>query len=303
MGNPEFAIPTIKAIRKSDNNLIAIVSNPPKPMKRGRLLYSTPVGEYAKKNDIRLLEPESLNSINFKKILKGLKPDIFILVAFKIIPKELINIPIHGAINLHASLLPKYRGAAPIQWALMNGDTETGISIFQIKQKVDTGDIISQKGVKIFDNDNMWTLGMRLCEIGAIMIVNSIKMISNKTVKYRRQNSDIATAAPKITREMTLIDWQWENVKIHNWVRGLSPIPGMSTTYDDKRLRIFKTSILEGRKTQPGVVIKADGMDLIVSTGEGFIKLIDVQIEGRKRMHVSEFLNGSSIEVGDLLGR
>ena len=198
MGNPEFAIPTIKAIQKSDNNLIAIVSNPPKPMKRGKLLHSTPVGEYAKKNDIRLLEPESLNSINFERTLRGLKPDIFVLVAFKIIPKELINIPTHGAINLHASLLPKYRGAAPIQWALINGDTETGISIFQIKQKVDTGDIISQKRVKIFDKDNMWTLGMRLCELGAVMIVSSIKMICNKTVKYQRQNSDIATLAPKL---------------------------------------------------------------------------------------------------------
>ena len=303
MGNPEFAIPTIKAIQKSDNNLIAIVSNPPKPMRRGNLLYSTPVGEYAKKNEIRLLEPKSLNSINFKRILKRLKPDIFVLVAFKIIPKELINIPIHGAINLHASLLPKYRGAAPIQWALMNGDTVTGISIFQIKQKVDTGDIISQKRVQIFDQDNMWTLGMRLCEIGATMIVNSIKMICNKTVKYKMQNSDIATLAPKITKEMTLIDWKWENVKIHNWVRGLSPVPGMSTIFDYKQLRIFKTSILKGKETQPGVILKANGKDLIVSTGKGLIRLIDVQIEGKKRMHVSEFLNGSRMKVGDILGR
>ena len=155
MGNPNFAIPALEAIHRSNHDLIAVVSNPPKPMGRGRSLHSTSVGKFAKQNDVKLIEPISLISKDLKVQLKKLKPDIFVVVAYKILPNELIEIPVHGAINLHASLLPKYRGAGPIQWALMNGDKNTGVSIFQIKQKVDTGDILLQKRVKIHEDDNL----------------------------------------------------------------------------------------------------------------------------------------------------
>ena len=202
MGNPNFAIPALKAIHRSNHDLIAVVSNPPKPMGRGRSLHSTSVGEFAKKNDVKLIEPLSLISKDLKVQLKKLKPDIFVVVAYKILPDKLIEIPVHGAINLHASLLPKYRGAGPIQWALMNGDKNTGVSIFQIKQKVDTGDILLQKRVKIHEGDNMLSLGMRLCETGANMLLETMKSIEEGKALPVKQNPKAATKAPKITKNI-----------------------------------------------------------------------------------------------------
>ena len=302
MGNPNFAIPALEAIHKSKHDLIAVVSNPPKPMGRGRSLKSTSVGEFAKLNDIKLIEPTSLLSKDLKYQLKELKPDIFVIVAYKILPNELIDIPIHGAINLHASLLPKYRGAGPIQWALMNGDKNTGVSIFQIKQKVDTGDILFQKRIKIFDEDNMLSLGMRLCETGAMMIIKTMNSIEEGKIQPIKQNPDMVTKAPKITKKMTVIDWSWPAHKIHNWVRGLSPNPGMSSTLNSKKIRIFKTAIASGEAGTPGSIVELTKKNLSVRTGEGALSLLEIQIEGKKRMLVDEFLKGAKLEIGDKFG-
>ena len=302
MGNPNFAIPALEAIHKSKHDLIAVVSNPPKPMGRGRSLKSTSVGEFAKLNDIKLIEPTSLLSKDLKYQLKELKPDIFVIVAYKILPNELIDIPLHGAINLHASLLPKYRGAGPIQWALMNGDKNTGVSIFQIKQKVDTGDILFQKRIKIFDEDNMLSLGMRLCETGAMMIIKTMNSIEEGKIQSIKQNPDMATKAPKITKKMTVIDWSWPAHKIHNWVRGLSPNPGMSSTLNSKKIRIFKTAIASGEAGTPGSIVELTKKNLSVRTGEGALSLLEIQIEGKKRMLVDEFLKGAKLEIGDKFG-
>ena len=182
MGNPNFAIPALEVVHRSEHDLIAVVSNPPKPMGRGRSLQSTPVGNFARLNGIDLIEPISLRSDRLIDQLKELKPDLFVIVAYKILPNALINIPTYGAINLHASLLPKYRGAGPIQWALMNGDEDTGVTIFQIKQKVDTGDILFQKKIKINEDDNMLTLGMRLCETGANMIIQTMNEYNSRAI-------------------------------------------------------------------------------------------------------------------------
>lgn len=302
MGNPNFAIPALEAIHKSKHDLIAVVSNPPKPMGRGRSLKSTSVGEFAKLNDIKLIEPTSLLSKDLKYQLKELKPDIFVIVAYKILPNELIDIPLHGAINLHASLLPKYRGAGPIQWALMNGDKNTGVSIFQIKQKVDTGDILFQKKIKIFDEDNMLSLGMRLCETGAMMIIKTMNSIEEGKIHPIKQNPDMATKAPKITKKMTVIDWSWPAHKIHNWVRGLSPNPGMSSTLNSKKIRIFKTATASGKAGTPGSIVELTKKNLSVRTGEGALSLLEIQIEGKKRMLVDEFLKGAKLEIGDKFG-
>ena len=302
MGNPNFAIPALKAIHRSNHDLIAVVSNPPKPMGRGRSLHSTSVGEFAKKNDIKLIEPLSLISKNLNYQLKKLKPDIFVVVAYKILPNELIEIPVHGAINLHASVLPKYRGAGPIQWALMNGDKNTGVSIFQIKQKVDTGDILLQKRVQIHEDDNMLSLGMRLCETGAIMLLETMKSIEEGKVLPIKQNPKVATKAPKITKNMTVIDWSWPSNKIHNWVRGLSPNPGMSSTLNSKKIRIFKTAIVDRKAGLPGSIVELTKTNLSISTGEGVLSLLEVQIEGKRRMPIDEFLKGAKLGIGDKLG-
>ena len=303
MGNPDFAIPTLEAIIQSNHELIGVVSNPPKHMGRGRTLSSTPVGKFSKNNNLTLLEPQNLESFELKNDLIDLKPDIFVVVAYKILPKDIINIPKYGSLNLHASLLPKYRGAGPIQWALMNGDKTTGVTIFQIKPKVDTGDILMQKEVDIIEDDNMLSLGKRLCMLGANMIIDVLNNIEiNNRVIGLSQNSKLATPAPKIRKDMTIINWNWKSQKIHNWIRGLSPYPGMSTIYDGKRLRIFKTSFQSSVIMDPGTIIEAQNDRLLIATGGGVLRIYELQIEGKKRMHVSDFLRGNKIKIGERLG-
>ncbi|MFL2982941.1 MAG: methionyl-tRNA formyltransferase [Candidatus Neomarinimicrobiota bacterium] len=304
MGNPNFAIPTLKAINQSKHELIAVVANSPKKMGRGRNHSYTPVGQFSKDNGIKLLEPDSLSTDEFKNSLYALKPDIFIVVAYKILPKKIIQIPFHGAINLHASLLPKYRGAGPIQWALMNGDEETGVTIFQIRSRVDTGDILLQKEIKICKEDDMLSLGTRLCNHGATMIIKILDDIdSGMPLKPIKQDSSLATSAPKINKEMTYVQWEWPSKKIHNWVRGLSPYPGMSTLYKGKRLSIYKTFTIDEDSMRPGSVISARDNQLIVSTGKGALGILELQLEGKKKMKINDFLRGVDIQSGEFLGK
>ena len=303
MGNPSFAIPTLKAIIQSEHELIAVVSNPPKRIGRGRSLSHTPVGKFSQDNKIPLIESQNLRSNELKNELHLLRPDVFIVVAFKILPNSIIDIPKYGSLNLHASLLPKYRGAGPIQWALMNGDKKTGVTIFQIKPKVDTGDILLQKEVDILNDDNMLSLGNRLCEYGAHMMIEVLNNIeADGKVNGIRQDPKLATPAPKIRKNMTEIDWKWTSRKIHNWVRGLTPFPGMSTNYKGKRLRVFDTSIQPGVNLSPGTIIEAEGNRLIIATVDGALRIHELQIEGKKRMNADDFLRGNKMQSGDLLG-
>ena len=303
MGNPDFAIPTLKLLQRSRHEILAVVSNKPKRMGRGKTLKYTPVGKYAKENNIRLLEPSKLNEKVFINELKKMKADIFIVVAYRILPNEIIKIPIHGAVNLHVSLLPKYRGAAPIQWALMNGDKETGVTIFQISEKVDTGDILAQETFPILADDNMLTLGKRLCSLGANMLVNTIDNIENGSIKKVKQTKKIATFAPKITKEMLHIDWSWPRIKIHNWVRGLSPYPSMYTTYNGKILKVFKTFVQNGPECKPGVVFKINKDSILVGTGDGLLGLLEIQLESKKKLFISDFLKGNPIEKNSVFGK
>jgi methionyl-tRNA formyltransferase len=303
MGNPQFALPTLTALLSSKHDVVGIVSNPPKPMGRGRKLKSTAIGQFAKENDLNLFQSSTLKSDELHNQLSGLNPDIFVVVAFQILPKSLINLPKFGALNLHASLLPKYRGAGPIQWSLMNGDKISGITVFQIMPSVDTGDILLQEKMDIFPNDNMLTLGTRLSTIGANLVVNALDGIEAGSLQPIIQNNNDATKAPKITKEMTIINWSWAAEKIHNWVRGLSPHPGMSTTLKGKRIRIFNTRVVdEGVILGDGIVFKADSEEIFVDTGEHLLAFSEIQLEGKKRMSVSNFMKGNNIQMGDKLG-
>ncbi len=303
MGNPQFALPTLTALLSSKHDVVGIVSNPPKPMGRGRKLKSTAIGQFAKENDLNLFQSSTLKSDELHNQLSELNPDVFVVVAFQILPKSLINLPKFGALNLHASLLPKYRGAGPIQWSLMNGDKISGITVFQIMPSVDTGDILLQEKMDIFPNDNMLTLGTRLSTIGANLVVNALDGIEAGSLQPIIQNNNDATHAPKITKEMTIINWSWAAEKIHNWVRGLSPHPGMSTTLKGKRMRIFNTRVVdEGVILGDGIVFKADSEEIFVDTGEHLLAFSEIQLEGKKRMSVSNFMKGNNIQMGDKLG-
>ena len=303
MGNPQFALPTLTALLSSQHDVVGIVSNPLKPMGRGRKLKSTAIGQFAKENDLNLLQSSTLKSDELHNQLSVLNPDVFVVVAFQILPKSLIDLPKFGALNLHASLLPKYRGAGPIQWSLMNGDKTSGITVFQIMPSVDTGDILLQEKMDIFPYDNMLTLGMRLSTIGANLVVNALDGIEAGSLQPIIQNNNDATKAPKITKEMTIINWSWAADKIHNWVRGLSPHPGMSTTWKGKRMRIFNTRVVdEGVILGDGIVFKADSEEIFVDTGEHLLAFSEIQLEGKKRMSVSDFMKGNNIQMGDKLG-
>lgn len=301
MGNPQFAVPVLQKIIDSKHHLLAVVSNPPKKMGRGNLSKYTPIGDFSRKKGLPLIHPETLGSSLFQDKIKALKPDLFIVVAYKILPSSLINIPKFGALNLHASLLPKYRGAGPIQWALMNGDKTTGITIFQIKPKLDTGDILFQKEYQISESDNMYSLGMRLCNKGSKYIVKIIDEIYEGKIRAVPQDSNKATSAPKITKEMTKINWSWSAQKIHNWVRGLSPFPGMVTKYKKKNLRILRTELYPGLATNIGKIYLINKKELIISTGDGLLSLLEVQLEGKKRMDIQNFLNGNLLDQDERL--
>ncbi len=226
MGTPDFAIPSLKAIYQSKYDLIAVVTTPDKERGRGQKVTFTPVKQFAVENNIPVYQPEKLKGNDeFVNQMKELQPDLFVVVAFRILPKEIFEIPKYGSFNLHASLLPKYRGAAPIQWAIIKGETETGLTTFKLAEKVDTGNIYLQVKVPIHPEDNFGTLHDRLSELGADVIMQTISLIESGNYQLLPQDDSLASPAPKITKEICKIDWNKPAEEIHNLVRGLSPYP------------------------------------------------------------------------------
>jgi methionyl-tRNA formyltransferase len=300
MGNPRFSIDPLKTIIKSGHEIRAIISNPPKRMGRKKTPQYTDVGQFAIDNNIRLIELGSFNDEDTYEEIVSLKVDIFIVVAFRILPQRYIDIPKFGAVNIHASMLPIYRGAAPIQWALMNGDKNTGISIFQIEKKVDTGNIIYQDKIDISNEDNFETLSKRLSTLGSKSLLKALRDIELGNAKFLKQDNSKSTKAPKIKREMLQIDWSWSGNKINNWIRGLSPWPGMYTLYNKKKLKIFKVRLVRTTNVEKaGIIHSVSSVAIEVNSGDGLVSILELQQEGKKRLTIEEFLKGSDIKVGD----
>ena len=300
MGNPEFALPSIQKITKSKHEIKAIISNPPKPMGRKKVLNYTAVGNYSLSNNIELIELDSFNNDHIFEKLVSLNVDIFVVAAFRILPELYISIPDFGSINLHASILPKYRGAAPIQWALMNGEKTTGVSIFQIEKKVDTGKIITQKKINIDKNDNYALLSKKLSYIGAEALVEALNRLEKGNVNFIKQENSLVTKAPKITKEMLRIQWEWPAKKINNWVRGLSPKPGMTAIFQNKKIKILKTVVLDDQiQNPPGKIKSVTDCALEIYTGKGLISILELQQEGKKCLPIVQFLRGSTIDNRD----
>ena len=301
MGNPSFAISSLESILQSRHKLIAVISNPPKPIGRKKIMKHTEVGNYAIKNKLELIELGSFDDDDIYKKIVSLKIDIFVVVAFRILPEKYILIPRFGSINLHASLLPKYRGAAPIQWALMNGDKTTGISVFQIEKKIDTGKIIYQKKVVIDKNDNFKILSEKLSNFGAEILIKAINDIEDGKAKLLEQDNTLSTKAPKISKEMLRIKWDWPAVKINNWIRGLSPKPGMTTIFRQKKIKIIKSVVTnELLKGVPGKVNYVDKSFLKIHTSCGLLSIKELQQEGKKCMPIEEFLKGHDVNDRDI---
>ena len=300
MGNPKFAINPLKSLLASNHDIVAVISNPPKPMGRKKILQHTDVGKYALDNNLNLIELDDFDNLDIFQNISSLNVDIFVVVAFRILPKKYIELPKFGSINIHASLLPKYRGAAPIQWALMNGDNVTGVSIFQIEKKVDTGRIIHLEKIKIQNQDNFETLSDKLSELGSKALLKSLRLIENDDFKLLVQDNKKSTRAPKIKKEMLKINWSWEAEKINNWIRGLSPFPGMYTVYNGKKLKIFESSVVHNdAELSIGKIEVINFKELIVHCADKMISILEVQQEGKKILSIQDFLKGSNIKSGD----
>ena len=248
---------------------------------------------------MRLIEIDIFDDNTFSE-LNNLDVDIFVVVAFKILPEKFINIPKFGSINLHASLLPKYRGAAPIQWALMNGERKTGVTIFQIKKEVDEGKIINQQSIDIKSVDNFKSLSNNLSNIGANLLTKSLNELEYNQINYVIQDNSFASKAPKIIKQDLRINWTWPAEKLNNWVRGLSPSPGMITIFRDKRIRILKTSFNKQKHNSTPGEIKTDNKGILETyTGDGILSILELQKEGKKILPIEKFLMGENIKTGD----
>ncbi len=293
-GTPDFAVNILQAVFNSEYEISAVVTVPDKPKGRGRVLSFSPVKEFALKNNLPVLQPENLKDENFVDQLRSFNADVFVVVAFRILPEEVFSIPAKGAFNLHASLLPKYRGAAPIQWALIKGEKETGVTTFFLKKKVDTGNIILQKKTEIEEEDDLGTLYDKLSKLGAEATLETLKMIEEGNVKPLPQDDSLATPAPKITKEICKIDWNKTAEEIRNLIRGLSPVPGAFFERNGKVYKVFKAKVVESNGLREGE-IKQTKKEIFVGCKNSTLQILVIQPEGRKRMTADEFLRGYSL--------
>jgi methionyl-tRNA formyltransferase len=303
MGTPEFAIPSLTALLEHKYNLVAVITAPDTPKGRGQKLSSSPVKDFALRHGLQVLQPVSLRAPEFIDRLRELSPDLIVVVAFRILPREVFELPKFGSINLHASLLPKYRGAAPINWAIMKGETETGVTTFFLKEKVDTGNIILQARTRVGEDETAGELRHRLAAIGGEIVLQTVRLIELGKANPRAQDESLASPAPKIERGMCLIDWARSRDEVHNLIRGLSPDPCAFTFHNGKLLNIYRSRRVEFKgAVNPGEVVARTKNELLIGTGDGALALEEVQIEGKKRMKIEEFLRGYRIEKGDRLG-
>lgn len=302
MGTPDFAVPTLERLAASDHEVVSVVTRPDAPRGRGRKLFPPEVKTAAEGIGIPVLQPESLRDESFQDLLRDLEPDLFVVVAFLILPKSLLDVPRHGSINLHPSLLPKYRGAAPIQWAVINGERETGITTFLLKPKVDAGDILVQKRVAIGDDETAGELYERMKVDGADVVLETVDGFAADRLTPTPQDDSEATPAPKLTKETGRIDWTADAEAIRNLVRGTNPFPGAFTNWRDGVLKVHRAAVVDG-SGDPGNVLVADHKTgLVVAAGTGALRLETVQPQGRKAMADAAFLLGNDVAVGEVFG-
>ncbi len=301
MGTPDFACPSLSILLEHHYTIAGVVTAPDKPRGRGQHVTFTPVKEYALRHNLNVLQPESLRDPLFIETLRSLQPDLIVVVAFRILPPDVFQLPPLGTFNLHASLLPKYRGAAPINWAIINGETETGVTTFFLREKVDTGNIILQERVTIGENETAGELHDKLSVIGAQLVLKTVQLIERGTVQTIPQNDTLATPAPKIFKQQCRINWNAPAQTIHNFIRGLSPHPAAWTTHNNKLLNIYRTHYHPSVQASPGTIYRCTPKELLVGTKDGLIQILEIQQEGKRRLLIDEFLRGYRISEGDLL--
>lgn len=311
MGTPEFAVPTLQKIIEAQHHIAAVFTQPERPVGRDRSVTPPPVKHWAVEHGLNVFTPENIKNQDTRDLLSRLSPEIIVVVAYgKILPSWMLELPVHGAINVHASLLPKYRGAAPIQWAIANGETTTGVTTIQMDAGLDTGDILLQESLPILPEDTSSTLRPSLAHLGAELLARTLHGIESSTLRPRKQDSSQASTAPILKKEDGRLDWQWPARKIHDHVRGFNPWPGTHTTHQGKMLKILKTELTEeGRipagptPVQAGTLLASGSQCAIVRAGDGnWLTLLEVQPEGRRKMTGADFVHGFRIPSGARLG-
>ncbi|WP_373496304.1 methionyl-tRNA formyltransferase [Aquiflexum sp.] len=298
MGTPDFAVPSLEVLVTEGWNVVAVITAPDRPKGRGQKLIPSSVKEAALRYQIPVLQPTNLKSEDFWEELKGYSADIQVVVAFRMLPEVVWNMPPLGTFNLHASLLPNYRGAAPINWAIINGEIETGATTFFLKHEIDTGSIIFQEREPIYPEDNVGTLYERLMQKGARLVLKTIEAVASGNITSKPQEEfPNLRHAPKIFKETCEIDWNKSAEEIHNLVRGLSPYPTAWTIFQGKICKIYKTEVLNKDQSnlESGEFLSDGKTNLIFQTGKGNLKILELQLEGKKRMGIEEFLRGNKV--------
>lgn len=291
MGSPDFAVPTLEMLHTTDHEIVSVISGKDKRRRRRGIPEPTPVKRRAKELGIATFDADNMGDTELKDYLDALKADLFVVVAFKILPPSLLELPVLGSVNLHASLLPKYRGAAPIHWAIIKGETETGCTVFFLDKEVDTGKVILQKTTPIGPDETTGEVYERMKYLGAHLMVESVDAIAEANYTITPQDDERSTPAPKLFKENTKIDFRQTAQDVHNFVRGLNPFPLAWCTYDGERMNLYKTAIDPQMDLRPGE-LQANKKGIFAGTGDGAIQLLELQLPGRKRMSGREFANG-----------
>ncbi|CAI2717166.1 methionyl-tRNA formyltransferase [Nitrospina watsonii] len=301
LGTPDFAVPTLKALHASHHTVQAVVTQPDRPKGRGRAAQPPPVKEFAMAHGLDVLQPDKASAPDFVETLKPFQPDLIVVIAYgQLLKPNFLELPKHFCMNIHASILPKYRGAAPINWALINGETESGVTTMKIDPGLDSGDVLLIRKVRIGPDDTAQDLHDALAAAGAELALETIAQLDAGTLSSTPQNHDAATFARKLKKEDGFLYWNQPTQRLHDLVRGLNPWPGAYTFLNGQRLKLFRTETAPGTQTdEPGAVVRVTPYGIEVGTGDDRLILTGLQPEGKKKMSAQEFLAGHSVQIGD----
>lgn len=305
MGTPDFSVGTLEAIVEAGHEVVGVVTQPDKPKGRGKNMQFTPVKEKALEYNLPVYQPLRAREESFIEQLRGMQPDVIIVVAFgQILPKAILEMPKYGCINVHASLLPKYRGAAPIQWAVIDGEKESGVTTMQMNEGIDTGDILKKKVITLDEKETGGSLFDKLADAGAKLLIDTLEEVEKGTITRTKQNDAEATHAKMLDKTLGEIDFTKSAEEIERLIRGLNPWPSAYTGLGGKTLKIWDANVVDKEvEGQPGEIVEITKENIYVKTGKGLLELEEVQLEGKKRMGADAFLRGNQIEVGTVLSK
>lgn len=304
MGTPDFSVPTLQKLIDEKHEVVAVVTQPDKPKGRGKAVQFTPVKELAVQYDIPVLQPKRIKqNEEFYAQMKELNPDVMVVIAFgQILPKEILDLPKYGCVNVHASLLPKYRGSAPIQWVILDGEKETGITTMMMDVGIDTGDMLLKKVVPLEEKETGGSLHDKLSAIGGDLLIETLKQLEDGSITRIPQGNAETNYAKMLTKDMGKIDFNRPAIQLERLIRGLNPWPSAYTSMHGKTLKIWDANVVEGNKdAKPGEIIAVSKTSFTIMTGEKALEIMEMQLEGKKRMTTEAFLRGYQVEKGEVL--